>query len=114
MDFEASMQMNIERSIIASYVYFEQVGVWGQEKPLTIDCELFTIPFHKRIMEKANQTIKKDDSLSLLFLDIQEKVEGTYYEDLWIYILATNPLDKHAFKKYLEVLKIRKIRRELG
>lgn len=114
MNPNASAQMNIERAVLSSYIYHDEFCAKGDTNPPAIDHNLFTMPFHRRLMERINEAIKNNSKISIVCFQIQEKLNHPNHQKDWLEILATNHLPRETVKHYVEWLKISKIKRELG
>jgi|LSQX01.1.fsa_nt_gb hypothetical protein len=114
MNFEANAQINIERAVLSSYIYYDEFCAKGDTNPPVIDHNLFTVPFHRRIMERINEVIKNNGKISIVCFDIQDKLKYPSHQNEWLAILATNHLPQETVKHYVERLKINMIKREIG
>ena len=108
------IQINLERAVLASYLLIDltqdEFKINPREK---LDPEIFTLPFHKRVAKMINEWIEAKKPLPLLHAILQEKIEGTKYEDYLLLIEATNPLSIDCgLKYYTQLLLQKRVERE--
>jgi len=113
MDCNGNILNRIEDAIINTFFEAELIGF--KDQLFTLDPRNFQSSFKKRIVEKINECIAQDKSISLLAYNIVEKCKGnTNYEMLVLEILAQNPLTPKIAKEYHAHLGIRRIERTLN
>lgn len=113
MNHEASAQLNIERAVLASYIYHDEFCTKDDPTPPVIDHNLFTMPFHRRLMERINEAIRNNSKISIVCFEIQGKLTHPNHQSDWLEILATHHMPRETVKHYAEWLKISKIKREM-
>ena len=104
----------IQNSIIATYLLRDSFCDLNNIPKLNkLNPKDFIGSFYKKIVEKINHAISTDDALGVLSFEIQDKCEGTRYEDDFLEILASNPLPFKTLPKHTEVLTMKRIEREI-
>jgi len=110
--FDGNIQANIEDAIINTF--FEADWMWVKNEQLfKLDERNFSTHFKKRIVERINRCLEKNESLSLLAMQISEKCKG-YYEDEFLRITAQSALPVFMAKDYHSYLTKKRIERELN
>ena len=109
-----NIQMNLERAVLSSYLLIDLTPDEFKSNPREkLDTESFVLPFHKRIAKKINECIEAKKPLPFLHTILQDKAEGTKYEDNLLLIEATLPLSIDCgLKTYTQLLVQKKIERE--
>lgn len=111
MDVNGNINSLIEDAIINTYFECELMG--NRDKMQKLDERNFNSSFKKRIVNKINWCLEKDESISLEALKMFDKVKGTRYEDEMVWILAQNPLTPNMARDYHKHLAEKRIKREL-
>ena len=102
------MNYSIETAILNTMLECEY---FHNEKPFKLDSQVFTYPYNKRVAERINETIDKEDSLSLLSFLIQDKSANTKHEQDFLEILTQTPLVISVARKYHDYLKMEYVRK---
>ena len=93
--------INIERAILATFLYSNDLGD-NLENVYKLDLRAFSTEFNKRVAEMINN--EKNGNYGFLSYTLEEKVEGTKYEQDWIEILAQSSLGLKLSKRYHDTL----------
>ena len=110
--FNGSVQANIEDAIINAFFEAELMSA----KPVQffkLDERNFQSHFKKRIVERINERIAANGSVSLLAYEIAEKCKGSY-EDEMLMITAQSALPLFVAKDYHDYLAKKRIERSLN
>ena len=111
IDFNTSAQLNIERAVLSTYVYWDD---FNKTKAPDLKKDLFLMPFHKRLAEVIQEEITANRTISIKIFQIEEKIKHPNAQEDWLNILVTNPLPPFMLKDYVEVLTLKKIEREIA
>ena len=110
--FNGSVQANIEDAIINTFFEAELMGV-KHEQLFKLDERNFQSHFKKRIVERINERIAANGSVSLLAYEIAEKCKGSY-EDEMLMITAQSAVPLFVAKDYHDYLAKKRIERSLN
>jgi len=80
---------NIEATILSTILFGAEFK--DDELIFKINPKYFIHPFHKRVAQKINEGID-NDTLWLCSYEIEEKVKGTNYEDVFLNMLSKTPV----------------------
>ena len=110
--FNGSVQANIEDAIINTFFEAELMGV-KHEQLFKLDERNFSSHFKKRIVERINERINTNGSVSLLAYEIAEKCKGNYEQEM-LMITAQSALPIEIARDYHAYLAKKRIERELN
>lgn len=113
MDFSGNILNRIEDAIINTFFLAEERGF--RDQLFKLDEKNFQSSFKKRIVQRINECLEKDKSISLLALTIAEKCKGSSNNEMIVLeILAQNPLTPTMARDYHAHLAMRRIERTLN
>lgn len=110
--FNGNVQANIEDAIINTFFEAELMGV-KHEQLFKLDERNFSSHFKKRIVERINERINTNGSVSLLAYEIAEKCKGNYEQEM-LMITAQSALPIEIARDYHAYLAKKRIERELN
>jgi hypothetical protein len=95
------MRTNIENAILATFLFANDTGD-DMENVFTLDTSIFKSAFRKRVAEQINEV--KDNAYGFLSYTIEEKVNGTTYEQDFIDMIGQASMTLLIAKKYHDKL----------
>lgn len=95
------MSINTQNAILATFLYANDTGE-DLSQVYTLDTNIFTSPFRKRIAEKINAV--EDNAYGFLSWSIQDSIADTNYEHEWTDLLSQTSLGLGFSKKYHDKL----------
>lgn len=110
--FNGSVQANIEDAIINTFFEAELMGV-KHEQLFKLDERNFSSHFKKRIVERINERLNTNGSISLLAYEIAEKCKGSHEQEM-LMITAQSALPIEIARDYHAYLAKKRIERELN
>ena len=106
---------NLERCVLSSFLFANTLCDKEERFAYTLDPNMFTTPFRRRVAEKINEETEGEQAYQVLSVVLEEKVAGTKHELEMIEILGATPLDIKSSKRvYDEIVQIRKIEAARG
>ncbi len=95
------MVLNIERAILATFLYANDLED-NLDEIYFLDTRAFSTPFNQRVAQKINEV--KDSGYGFLSYQIEDSIEGTQYEQEFLYILEQTSLGLKFSKSYYQAL----------
>lgn len=114
MDFSGNITTRIEDAIINTFFYAEEMGV-KHEQLFKLDPRNFGDSFKKKIVEKINECLEKDKSISLLAYKTFDACKShSNYEIMMLEIGTQHALPIEIARDYHAHLAKRRIERTLN
>ena len=98
--------LHIERTVIVSLLEGEKYNLPYKD----IDEQVFTHPFHKWMVRQIKKAKAKGVPLDLLRAIVEEKLDGSKWEQPYIEMIATLPMV--SWEMYYKHLRAKKIARD--
>ncbi len=104
----ALYNLNIERSVLSSIIFDPAVY---EDVAAILKPSDFYLPFHQYLFETMEELFKEDQPIDEEFIKEKMILSGRYDENLFLEVLAANPMSNTA--AYVKEIKEKSIKREL-
>ena len=98
--------LHIERTVIVSLLESEKCNITYKD----VDEDVFIHPFHKWMVRQIKKAKANGIPLDLLRAIVEEKLDGSKWEQPYIEMIATLPMT--SWEMYYKHLKAKKIQRD--
>ena len=112
MDYSGNILNRIEDAIINTFFWAEELG--HRSELFKLDDKNFQGSFKKRIVQRINECLVEDKSITLLSFKIADACKGGNNEIMFLDIVAQNPMTIKMAREYHAHLAMRRIEKELN